>query len=125
MDDHYRRPSPVTNDEIDPLDEVRYYGIPTLLRAPVADSLERLDVALAGVPFDAGATNRPGARFGPAAIREVSSGLETYDPQLDVDGLPIPLNKGYVGVGMASLSYWAAWRLDPPAACLRDMHAAP
>lgn len=73
MADHYRRPSPVTGEEIDPLDEVRYYGIPTLLRAPVAESLDGLDVALAGVPFDAGATNRPGARHGPREIRNQSS----------------------------------------------------
>ena len=69
VSDHYRRPSPVTGDEIDPLDEVRYYGIPTLLRAPIAESLEGLDVALVGVPFDAGATNRPGARHGPWPTR--------------------------------------------------------
>ena len=43
------------------------------------------DVALFGVPYDGTTSFRPGARFGPAAIREVSSGLETYCPQLDRD----------------------------------------
>ena len=42
-------------------------------------------VALFGVPYDGTTSFRPGARFGPAAIREVSSGLETYCPQLDRD----------------------------------------
>ena len=42
-------------------------------------------VGLFGVPYDGTTSFRPGARFGPAAIREVSSGLETYDPQLDLD----------------------------------------
>ena len=42
-------------------------------------------VALFGVPFDGTTSFRPGTRFGPAAVREVSSGLETYDPQLDLD----------------------------------------
>ncbi len=42
-------------------------------------------VALYGVPYDGTTSFRPGARFGPAAIREVSSGLESYDPQLDRD----------------------------------------
>ncbi len=42
-------------------------------------------VGLFGVPYDGTTSFRPGARFGPAAIREVSEGLETYDPQLDLD----------------------------------------
>ena len=42
-------------------------------------------VGLFGVPYDGTTSFRPGTRFGPAAIREVSSGLETYCPQLDAD----------------------------------------
>ncbi|MFM9047047.1 MAG: agmatinase [Cyanobium sp.] len=42
-------------------------------------------VGLVGVPFDGTTSFRPGTRFGPAAIREVSSGLETYCPQLERD----------------------------------------
>ncbi|QPN60571.1 agmatinase [Synechococcus sp. CBW1002] len=42
-------------------------------------------VGLFGVPYDGTTSFRPGTRFGPAAIREVSSGLETYCPQLDLD----------------------------------------
>lgn len=42
-------------------------------------------VGLFGVPYDGTTSFRPGARFGPAAIRDVSSGLESYDPQLDRD----------------------------------------
>ncbi|MFM7754028.1 MAG: agmatinase [Cyanobium sp.] len=42
-------------------------------------------VGLFGVPYDGTTSFRPGTRFGPAAIREVSSGLETYCPQLDGD----------------------------------------
>lgn len=33
------------------------------------DALEGVDVAIVGAPFDWGTTNRPGARYGPAAIR--------------------------------------------------------
>ena len=40
---------------------------------------------LFGVPYDGTTSFRPGTRFGPAAIREVSQGLETYCPQLDLD----------------------------------------
>ena len=42
-------------------------------------------VGLFGVAYDGTTSFRPGTRFGPAAIREVSQGLETYCPQLDLD----------------------------------------
>jgi len=42
-------------------------------------------VGLFGVPYDGTTSFRPGARFGPAAVRDVSTGLETYCPQLELD----------------------------------------
>src|SRR5438105_1179576 len=48
-----------------------YSGIPTLLGLPSAPDLTDLDIALIGVPMDLGVTNRPGARFGPRAIRTI------------------------------------------------------
>jgi guanidinopropionase len=50
-----------------------YAGISTFLDAPLrADgNLDDLDVALLGVPFDLGVTNRAGARLGPRAVRSV------------------------------------------------------
>ncbi len=42
-------------------------------------------VGLFGVSYDGTTSFRPGTRFGPGAIREVSSGLETYCPQLGRD----------------------------------------
>ncbi|HXF55845.1 MAG TPA: agmatinase [Hyphomicrobiaceae bacterium] len=54
-----------------------YAGVSTLLDAPLrldAPSLADfggLDVALVGVPLDLGVTNRPGARFGPRAVRQI------------------------------------------------------
>jgi hypothetical protein len=50
-----------------------YSGVRTLLSAPLQQDLGALDVALVGVPFDLGVVNRPGARFGPRAVREISS----------------------------------------------------
>ncbi len=41
---------------------------------------DEADIALFGVPFDGTTSFRPGARFGPAAIRGESFGLETYSP---------------------------------------------
>ena len=40
---------------------------------------------LFGAPFDSTTSNRPGARFGPAAIRAESYGLETYSPYQNRD----------------------------------------
>ena len=48
-------------------------------------------VGLFGVPYDGTTSFRPGTRFGPAAIREVSQGLETYCPQLDLGLKPLML----------------------------------
>jgi agmatinase len=48
-----------------------YGGVPTLLDAPHREELTDLDIALIGVPMDLGVTNRPGARFGPRALRAI------------------------------------------------------
>ncbi len=48
-----------------------YSGMPTLLGLPAAPDATGLDVALVGVPMDLGVTNRPGARFGPRAVRTI------------------------------------------------------
>lgn len=46
----------------------------------------RPDVMVAGIPFDLGTTNRPGARFGPAAIRDASLMLVDGDhPEMGID----------------------------------------
>ena len=42
-------------------------------------------IVLYGAPFDSTTSYRPGARFGPAAIRHESYGLETYSPYQDKD----------------------------------------
>lgn len=51
----------------------RYSGIKTFFRLPSADVKEKFDVALFGTPFDGGVSYRPGARFAPSRVREVSS----------------------------------------------------
>lgn len=51
---------------------MRSGDVATLLRAVRTDDLEQVDIALFGVPFDLGTAFTPGARFGPAALREAS-----------------------------------------------------
>ncbi|TMR23011.1 agmatinase [Nonomuraea turkmeniaca] len=62
----------------------RFAGPATFARLPRLDQVEQADVAVVGVPFDAGVSYRPGARFGPAAVREASRLLRPYHPALDV-----------------------------------------
>ena len=47
--------------------------------------IDQSRVSLLGVPYDGTCCFRPGARFGPSAIREDSYGIETYCPQLNLD----------------------------------------
>jgi agmatinase len=58
--------------------EPAFVGIPTFLKLPFiagVDQLvaERPDVVIVGAPFDMAVTNRPGARYGPRAIRAASN----------------------------------------------------
>lgn len=67
------------------LESPRFAGIRTFARLPYVRDLDGVDVAIVGAPFDTGVTYRVGARFGPAAVREMSAMLRTYHPSLDVD----------------------------------------
>lgn len=53
--------------------EPTYGGALSFMRRKYTRQLEGVDVAVTGVPFDTATTNRPGARFGPRAIRAASS----------------------------------------------------
>ena len=64
----------------------RYAGPSTFARLPELRDVEQCDVAIIGVPFDAGTSYRPGARFGPQAVRQASRQLRTnYHPDYDVE----------------------------------------
>jgi len=71
---------PKDDDIFDPQQAPRYSEIATFMRAPLSRDVEEVDIALAGVPFDAGVTNRPGARHGPREIRNSSSMIRTIHP---------------------------------------------
>ena len=64
----------------DALNSPRYSGVKTFARCPLVGDPEGVDVAVLGVPFDTATTNRPGARFGPEAIRSASIALRPYNP---------------------------------------------
>ncbi len=74
----------------------RFGGIPTFLRLPIHDPrASSVDVVLVGCPYDGGTCYRPGARFGPRAVREASAlgkrfsaalGIDIYDELRIADG---------------------------------------
>lgn len=70
--------------QVNAMEVPRYAGLATFARLPQRHEVDRYDIAVVGVPFDSGVTYRPGARFGPAAIRQVSRLLKPYNPALDV-----------------------------------------
>lgn len=87
MSDQHVRRSHGINDEAAPdadpytaYDEFNlpaYVGLPTFQKLPLvtdaaALAARRPDVAIVGAPFDDAVTHRPGARFGPRAIRQAS-----------------------------------------------------
>lgn len=64
----------------------RYAGASTFARLPELPDVPHCDVAIVGIPFDAGTSFRPGARFGPQAIRQASRHLRTqYHPAYDIE----------------------------------------
>jgi agmatinase len=53
----------------------RFAGASSFARIPEIDRVADYDVAILGVPFDNGVSYRPGARFGPMAVRQASRHL--------------------------------------------------
>ncbi|KQZ13334.1 agmatinase [Mesorhizobium sp. Root554] len=60
--------------------EPTYAGALSFMRRRYTKDVKGADAVVWGIPFDAAVTNRPGARFGPQAIRRASAILDN-DPQ--------------------------------------------
>jgi agmatinase len=90
----------------------RFGQVATFMRLSLAESPVGLDVALLGIPFDGGVSYRPGARFGPRAVREQSSLIRPWNPVLkvhpferlrvadcgDVDVVPVSVEETFAAV---------------------------
>jgi agmatinase len=57
-----------------------YAGALSFMRRRFTKNLKNVDAVVWGIPFDAAVSNRPGARFGPQAIRRASVIMDN-DPQ--------------------------------------------
>jgi agmatinase len=73
-------PSPTDNAFLGPLKggsmEPTFSGALSFMRRRYSRELEGVDTVVWGVPFDSSTSNRPGARFGPQAIRRASAILD-------------------------------------------------
>jgi guanidinopropionase len=88
-------------EPVDAAEVPRFAGLPTFMRLPAVTDFSQLDIALVGVPFDGGTTNRAGARHGPREIRNQSSlirrvhhasGVAPYQRARIADGGDCPVN---------------------------------
>ena len=67
MSSHNPKPQP-----LDFSTTPRFAGVSGFMRLPLFENAQGLDIALFGIPWDGGTTNRPGARHGPRDIRAQS-----------------------------------------------------
>ena len=73
----------------------RFTGLRTFMRLPTAAASGVPDVAIVGIPFDTAASFRPGQRFGPSAVRDISvllrpsnqfHGINAFERLMAIDG---------------------------------------
>jgi len=86
-------------------EEMTFGGALSFLRRKYTRDLSGADVVVSGIPFDSATSNRPGARFGPAAIRAGSvllaelhafpSGFDPFDRLAVVDYGDCYIDYGY------------------------------
>jgi agmatinase len=96
----------------------RFAGASTFARLPRIDETKSYDVAILGAPFDGGVSYRPGARFGPSAIRQASRNLRpAYNPALEVapfrilqavDAGDVPCNPFDIDAALLQIQHAAA-----------------
>jgi len=68
-------------DPTAPTPEAPFFGTSTFMRRQFSRDLHDVDIAVLGIPFDLAVCNRPGARFGPTAIRQASRDLACWENQ--------------------------------------------
>jgi len=97
-----------------------YAGVATFLKAPLNPEAARADgdVGVLGIPWDGGTTSRPGARYGPRALRDVSTfwayrhGEEPfYDGE---SGCELLGGVRFVDCGDVDLAPTAPWEVNHP-----------
>jgi agmatinase len=96
----------------------RFAGAATFARLPEIDQVTDYEVAVLGVPFDNGTSYRPGARFGPMAVRQASRhlrpgyhvelGLAPFQAVQVADAGDVPVTPFDIGAAMTQIRDHAA-----------------
>jgi len=73
MDKHHGDHAITRDDLYGTTPEPTYAGATSFMRRKYTRELDGVDVVVTGIPLDTATTNRPGARFGPRAVRAASS----------------------------------------------------
>jgi agmatinase len=95
---------------------------PGFLNAPPLAARPAAEVVIAGIPWDGSTTNRPGARFGPYAIRRASHMLgDGWHPHFGVSPLATLADIGDLALPNTSLTAMRS-ALEPLAAQLLSRH---
>ncbi len=79
MDNNFKKLAKSVKTFAPQMQEPPYSGIPSFFGAPYRQEIADMDIALVGVPFDLGVTNRSGARLGPRDIRNQSRLVGVYN----------------------------------------------
>lgn len=118
MPEHNREPiGPVDGRKVP-----RFAGSASFARLPEIDKVPDYDIAILGAPFDNGTSYRPGARFGPMAVRQASRHLRPgFHVELDcspfsaiqvVDAGDVPVTPFSITDAMQQIAQHAADLLD-------------
>jgi len=67
------------------LNSPRFCNTGTFMRMPRVNSLDNLDFAIVGIPFDTASSYRSGSRFGPSSIRNISAMIKPNNVVLGVN----------------------------------------
>lgn len=63
----------------------RFCNMGSFMRLPMAQNAEGLDFGIIGIPFDTAASFRPGARFGPNGVRNISAMIKPNNVAMGVN----------------------------------------
>ena len=100
-----------------------FHSNATFMKAPAADASTRL--AVAGVAWDGSVTNRPGARFGPRAIRQASHMLcDGIHPYFDTSPEGRLTDLGDLALPNTSLESMRAAMMPQVSHLIRQHHVA-
>ena len=83
------QPKDMAFQPIPGLKTARFAGMSTFMRLPHLELdnplVDKTDIAIVGVPFDGGTSNRAGPRHGPRQLRDLSTMIRTTHPRSGVN----------------------------------------